>query len=64
MLCQFVKISTHSISLPSFIIICLEITKLGGHIGPPSPFQVGKKSSPNRVITEFYIGDAVYISNT
>ena len=38
---QFVKISTHNISLPSFIVIWLEIVKLGGGI-PPSLFRLGK----------------------
>ena len=32
--CQFVKISTNSISLPSFIVILLEIAKLGGKMSP------------------------------
>ena len=44
-LCQFLKISTRSISLPSFIVISLEITKLGGGGGgggeAKSQVQVG-----------------------
>ena len=39
---QFVKTSTHSISLPSFIVIWLEIAQLGGAKMPPSLFRSAK----------------------
>ena len=51
---KFVKMSTHSISLPRFIVIWLEIAKLwgGGGILPPPVFLGQQKPSPNRVKTE------------
>ena len=35
--CQFVKISTYSIPLTSFIVFWVEMAKLGGDILPPPP---------------------------
>ena len=43
------KISTHCMRMPSFIIICIEIAKIGkGNSPPPQVFLNWEKSSQNR----------------
>ena len=46
---QFVKISTHSIPLPSFVFFWLEIAKIGGGQHSPPVFLGWQKPSSNGV---------------